>query len=327
MEPVTVYLDTFERLRRQKRWGTNTSVLRFAALTLASLDLSDPHGSLESTAKTLRKGAGWFGPLNSEIRYVVAAMILRKDLPAKSVHAEVKRVRAAFREHRLPRSGVPATMAALILVLEEEGRRVPAATLDRMGRIYRRWKEDHRWITGADDLPMAAVHAVRDESVESLSTRVEVAYRRLREARFSRGNALQFASHVLALDPRGIDEAVLRFKQIAKTLKKHRERTGTSRYDEMAILSLTSADPTSLVRTVLGSRDRLRKARPRPSGEIAFSLAAGMAIAADAERGAKLGDVRDLAALQQVHAILAAQQAAVIAAVAASSAAASAGSS
>ena len=195
-----------------------------------------------------------------------------------------------------------------------------------MGRIYRSWKADHRWITGADDLPMAALHAVRDESVESLSTRVEVAYRRLRGARFSRGNALQFVSHVLALDPRGVDEAVGRFRRIATVLKERKERTGTSRYDEMAILALTSDDPAAVVRTVLSCRDRLRESRRRPSGEIAFSLAAGMAMAEDAERGAKLGDVRDLAALQQVQAILAAQQAAVIAAVAASSAAASASS-
>ena len=324
MEPVSVYLDTFESLRRQKRWTTNTMVLRFAALTLASLDLHDPHGDLETTAKTLRKGAGWFGPLNSEIRYIVAAMILRKGRPAKAVHTEVKRVRTAFRKHRLPRSGIPATMAALILVLEEEGRSVRVATLDRMGRIYRSWKTDHRWITGADDLPMAALHAIRDESVEALSTRVEVAYRGLRDAGFSRGNPLQFVSHVLALDPRGVDEAVGRFRRIAAALKKRKERTGTSRYDEMAILALTSADPMSLVRTVLDYRDRLRKARRRPPREIAFSLAAGMAMAEDAERGAKLGDVRDRAALQQVQAILAAQQAAVIAAVAASSAAASA---
>jgi hypothetical protein len=324
MEPVTVYLDTFEKLRRQKRWTTNTMVLRFAALTLASLDLADPHGDLETTATTLRKGAGWFGPLNSEIRYVVAAMILRKGRPAKSVHAEVKRTRTAFRKHRLPRSGIPATMASLILVLEEEGRSVRVETLARMERIYRSWKADHRWITGADDLPMAALHAVRDESVESLSTHVEVAYRRLRDAGFSRGNQLQFVSHVLALDPRGVDEAVGRFRRIATALKNNSERTGTSRYDEMAILALTSADPASVVRTMLSYRDRLRKARRRPSAVIAFSLAAGMAMAEDAERGAKLGDVRDLAALQQVQAILAAQQAAVIAAVAASTAAASA---
>lgn len=43
MELITSYLQTFEALRRKKRWTTNTMVLRYAALGLASVKLTDPH--------------------------------------------------------------------------------------------------------------------------------------------------------------------------------------------------------------------------------------------------------------------------------------------
>ena len=53
MDPVSFYLDTYEKLRRRKRWTTNTTVLRFAALTLATVDLEDPYTALENVALPL----------------------------------------------------------------------------------------------------------------------------------------------------------------------------------------------------------------------------------------------------------------------------------
>jgi len=73
---------------------------------------------------------------------------------------------------------------------------------------------------------------------------------------------------------------------------------------------------------VLAYRDRLRAAKPRPSKDLAFSLAAGIELAEDSARAGQDG-AGDLAALQAIRDILDAQQAATIAAISASSAAAS----
>ena len=93
------------------------------------------------------------------------------------------------------------------------------------------------------------------------------------------------------------------------------------RYDEMAILALTEDNEASVIDRVLGYRDRLRGAKPRPSKDLAFSLAAGIELARDTDRAAARG-VGDFAALQSIRAILDAQQAAMAGAIAASSAAA-----
>ncbi len=105
-----------------------------------------------------------------------------------------------------------------------------------------------------------------------------------------------------------------------------RERVGSGRYDEVALLALTQETPGRVVRRVLGYRDRLRAAKPRPSKDVAFSLAAGIALAAAGARAGR-GGASDLAALQAIRDILDAQQAATIAAISASSAAASSGGS
>jgi len=323
MDPVATYLDTFEALRKRKRWSANTIVLRYAALTLASLDLAEPYAALEQAAAELRRRAGWFGPLKSETRYAVAAMILRRKLDPGRVHARVLRTRKAMRSYKLPRNSMATTFAALLLVLQADGGAVPAETLRRMERIYRAWREDHFWLTGSDDLPAAAVHAARDEPIDSLTSNVERGYATLRTAGFSRGNQLQLVSHLLAVDPRGVDAAVQRFRRIAGVLRDSREHIRSSRYDEVALLALTSTPPTPLVKSVLEIRDRLRAARPRPSREIALSLAAGIALSDDVRRAEARG-AGDLTMLRAVQAILDAQQAAVAAAIAASAAASSA---
>ena len=68
MDPVKPYLEAFEALRRRKRWSTDTTMLRFAALTIATLEAPDLAESLERTARELRAASGWFSPLRSNLR-------------------------------------------------------------------------------------------------------------------------------------------------------------------------------------------------------------------------------------------------------------------
>ena len=324
-DPIAAYLETFERLRARKRWSTDTATYRFVALTLGAAGGRISHDRLEVVAAGLRRRAGWTSPLRSEIRYVVAAMILRRDLDAARVHHQVIATRDSFREHGIKRRGTGATLAALLLVLQAEGKRVPKSQLDRLARIFAQWRADHFWLTDGNDLPAAALHAGRELSVESLTGDVQRAYARLRDAGFRRGNQLQLVSHLLAVDPRGTDNAIQRFAVVADHLRKAGERVGTGRYDEVAVLALTQGSPGHVVGRVLRYRDRLRGARPRPSKDIAFSLAAGIELAEDSEKAGERS-AGDLAALQSIRAILDAQQAATIAAVSAGAGAASSGS-
>ena len=325
-DPVARYLETFERLRARKRWSTETATFRFVALALGAAGAAVDYGRLGEAAAGLRKRARWTSPLKSEIRYVVAAMILRRGLDPADVHARVFEARDACKARRIPSRGTGPTLAALLLALRSEGRPVPARHVERLASIYRRWRKDHFWLTSAADLPAAALHAGRDEAVEVVTAGIERVYARLRELGFRRGNALQLVSHLLAVDPRGTDTAVQRFSLVAERLKEARERVSTGRYDEVALLALTQESPGRVVDRVLGYRDRLRAAKPRPSKDLAFSLAAGIELAEDSAR-ASHGSAGDLAALQAIRDILDAQQAATIAAISASSAAVSSGGS
>ena len=129
-DPIESYLRTFERLRARKRWSMNSVTLRFVALSLGAAATSIDYDRLEEVATELRKRARWTSPLKSEIRYVVAAMILRRGQDPAAIHARVFETRDAFKAHKIPSRGTGATLAALLLALHHEAR-PGCATADR----------------------------------------------------------------------------------------------------------------------------------------------------------------------------------------------------
>jgi hypothetical protein len=327
MDSIERYLGVFEGLRQRKRWSTGTEVLRFAALTLAASDMSDPGADLETTAKVLAEEAGGFSPLASSIRHAVAAILIRRGLdPVATVH-RTKETLATFKDFKLQRSGARPLLAALILVLDAEGETPSRDTVARLKAIVDRWEEDHWFLTGVDDYPMAAMHATRDVSVEQLGLEVEQIYQLLRKARLSTGEQLQLASHLLVFSDQGPREAAQRFERTAKALKKAKQRVWQSHYDEVALLVLSGGHVDEVVPRVIEYRDRLRAVKPRPVADIAFSIAAGVVLAEEAEKMGKLEGAATAANLRAVQAIIEAQQAAMIACMAASTVTAAASSS
>ena len=310
------YLGTFERLRVTKRWWAHTSTFRVVALALGGAGPSVTYDRLESAAAVLRKHARVTSPHRSEIRYVVAAMILRRGLDPSVIHSRAMDVREMFRLYGIPGRGTGPALAALLLALLREGHPVPAVQVRKLSLIYERWSKDHIWLTSAKDLPAAALHAASDGDINSLAADVERAYNRLLELGLRPGNPLQLVSHLLVVDPRGTDAAVRRFKHIAEHLESKGEHVRASRYDEVATLALAREEPARVADRALRYRDRLRAERPRPSRELAFSLASGLVLVEDVENVTRRS-AGDVAAVQSIQAILDTQQAAMAAAISA----------
>lgn len=317
MSTVERYLEVFEALRRRKRWSTDTTVLRFAALTLAASEVTDPGDRLEETAKALSREAGGFSPLSSSIRHAVAAILIRRGLdPAGTVH-RVKETLEAFKQHKLRKGGAHPLLAALLLVLGAGGGSVRFDRIVRMKRIVDRWARDHRFLTGVDDYPMAAMHALRGADAEQLGVEVEGIYRSLARAKFSKGNQLQLVSHLMMFSGDGPTASVERFVKMTAALKRKGQRVWQGQYDEVALLVLSGGAVEDVTTRVIGYRDRLRAVKPRPQASIAFSIAAGIVLAGEAERAKAVSGAGTAANLRAVQAIIEAQQAAMVACIAA----------
>ncbi len=294
-DPVTAYLERFEELRLFKRWSTDVNMLRFAALVLTGADLPELGDRLEQAANRIKKKAGAFGTLNSPTRHIVAAMLVRRGLEIDQPLEQVDRVRGLFRAEKL-----------------------------KMREILARWKKDHPWLTGIGDYPMAALYAARGVSPETIGHRVESIYQALRRERQSSGDSLQLASHLLAISDLDPTQAARSFAGLRRALKAAGIRTGSSQYDEVALLVLMEDDPSAVAERMAGAVARLMSVRPRPQKSIAISLASGLLMNETLARRGLDAEERDLTALQAALAVVEAQQAAMVAIFAGSTAASAA---
>jgi hypothetical protein len=327
MDHVERYLEVYESLRRRKRWGTDPNILRFAALTLAASEVDPERVDLEAAAKALVDEAGGFSPLNSPIRHAVAAILIRRGMDSAATVRRIKETLALFKEAKLQKGGTNPYLAALLLVLDAEGEAPSPRTVQRMKAILDRWKDDHWWLTGSGDYPMAAMHAARDSSVEQIALEAEVVYQAARRHRFSRGNQLQLASHLLLFSDAGPREAAERFARMADALRSAGQRIGESQYDEVALLVLSRVGAEVAAARAVAVRDHLRAVKPKPPAAIAFSIACGVVLAETVRGLEELDDAGAAANLRAVQSVVEAQQAAMIACIAATTAATTAATS
>ncbi len=329
--PLDRFCAIYTALMEQKRWFQDPTPLRFAAVTL-SLIPGTPRSvalSLENMANELKNLAGWTSPLQSSIRFAVAAILLRSGDTARDFTDEVERVKDLFKQHGLRRGSVYFLIAVLILRDHLHGRKIGERDVERMRAIYDMMKSHHFWLTGVDDYPACAFLSIAQTrtggafSPEEIGVRVEEFYNGLNDQGFSRGNQLQTASHVLFFNPDNTSSVVEKFNDIYKLFADRGLYMHGGDYDEVAILTYLHHTPSVIVDRALSDREAIATLKPTPPREISFSLCAGTAFLSLARLSEKLQKINDIQALMQVQSILQAQQAAAMASVAAASAAAS----
>ncbi len=328
---IRSYAVHFEELQRRHRW-TNTTSLRLAAASLATAGSDTSVEAMDAVAAQLEARAKWSGPLRTSVRFVLAAMMVRHDLDVETVIPATEATRAAFTDHELGCGGVYPYLAAFLLVTQSGGAAPDPTVIARMAAIQDHWKQAHPWLTGRDDYPMAALHALRREDPLELSHRLEMTYAELHGRGFTRGNQLQLATQILAVAPMDGTEAAARFAAVAAALQARGEKVGTSRYDEVALLSVVNGAPGALADEVLRVRDALRQVEGGSwlhrvldglSSELSLSMAVSLLLAQAPETAAT--GLADQAAVTLTQAALQAQQAAMVAIMAGSLAATSAG--
>ena len=324
---IRTYTANLEALKQRHHW-TDTTFLRLAAMSLAAAGRDGGVEAMDAAADELRKRGGWSSARTSPVRFVLAAMAVRRGLRADAVDEAAAATLAAFGRHGLARGGVQPYLAAFLMALQGGGAAAGDDTVARMAAILGAWKKAHPWLTGRDDYPMAALHALRGEDPLGLTQRLEMAYEALHARGFTRGNQLQLATHLLAVAPLDGPGAAARFADVAAALSARGERVGASRYDEVALLSVLPGAPVALADEVLRLRDALREAEGGSwfqrtfaglPAETALSLAVSLLLAQAGSRGAE--DLADRAAVALAQAAVEAQQAAMVAVMVASTAA------
>ncbi len=136
--PLNRFQDLYEALNADRGWFGDASSLRFAAMTATTCQGSpvEVASSIRSMAEEIKRLSGWFGELNSSLRFIVSAILVLNGDRASDFLAEVEQGRNLFRQAGLRRGGIYETIAILILRLQNDLAPVTAEAVLRFKAIY-----------------------------------------------------------------------------------------------------------------------------------------------------------------------------------------------
>ena len=321
VNPLNRFQDLYESLNADRGWFSDPSPLRFAAMTAITCQGTPAvvASSIRNMAEEIKRLSGWFGELNSSLRFIVSAILVQNGDDAGDFLAEVKHGRELFRRAGLRRGGIYETMAILILRLQNDLAPVTAEAIERFKAIYEEMKRHHWWLTGPDDFPACAILVGQETLPNEIGRDIEQIYQALKESGFSTGDPLQSAANLLYLARLDPAVAAGRYSELANGFRQNGVAIWQSDYDELAILTFLNHASYRVVDCVLEHRKAMEKLNPKPDRSLTFNLAASIAFIELVQLDENLEAITDAKALMDMQAIINAQQAA--AAAAASSAA------
>ena len=328
-DPLSRFRDLYGALNAERGWFGDPSSLRFAAMTAVTCKGSpvEVASAIRSMAEEIKQLSGWFGELNSSLRFIVSAILVLNRDRASDFLAEVKRGRELFRQADLRRGGIYETMAVLILRLQNDLSPINAEAVVRFKAIYEEMKRHHWWLTGPDDFPACAILVGQEASPGEIGEAIERIYQALNQNGFSTGDPLQTAANLLylsRLDPAVVSE---RYFELANGFRQSGVAIWQSDYDELAILTFLSHSPYRVVERVIEHRKAIEELKPKPDRSLTFNLAASIAFLELVQLDENCEAITDAKALMDMQSIINAQQAAAAAAASSAAMAASASSS
>jgi hypothetical protein len=256
------YHRVIDELGVRKRWYQPDSDLWYAAV-VGAVDGVDG-GEILARSQQLHR----FLPpghdlhlIRQTLATVAAARGLKVEGLVVAAHAASESFRAAIRSKRIRR-----VAGSVVAIGNESGFEVAGS---RVVALYRAWNREHRLLTNALDLVLAAITDLAGFDSITGGERAEAAAGRLGNAGYK--NEWEVA-RILAME--GSSGSTERFLRLAGELRGRRRKPLADRRHVIAIASLADYTPPELVDILSRRLEALRISRFRPDRRTALTLAA-----------------------------------------------------
>lgn len=306
------FLALARALRASKRWFDDWTLLRHAAVPLASLegDPAELAARLRATMDDFEAKSRWWHETHGCLRILLAAQVLQDGVTVEARLAELARASKLLRAHKLPRGRTGEIIAIAILAEQAPDGRVTESQVRRLRALFDWIKRDHPWTVGPGDYPTIALLATTAVEPERIGLRVERIVRDLRERGFKSRSAAISTSHILFFQPADDARACERFEALWHEFRARGLRMTSSDYDELALLAFAPGTPSAIASRVLEHRAAIVELRPKPDRNTSFSLACGTAFLELVGADRALRRLSRIQATLQIQSVLRARQAA-----------------
>lgn len=239
------YTQIYSELRERFRWKvSDPSVLMMVASLYISNNRSFDIERYNDVAEYIKNQSGLFSPLRSQSRFTFAAMLdTRFDNPKEMFPVFI----AAY--DRLVAGGFSKnifTYIAAMLLITTDAKDL--GSLSELARsIYKRIREEHLFLTGHSDYPLAVMLAQNDRQTDELIFHMEDLYSRLSQNGFRKGNDLQSMSHILSMNEHSsADDLVAKSSEIFDSMKKEGIKSKAMFYPQIALLTFIEKGTNNL---------------------------------------------------------------------------------
>ena len=245
-ELVTRFIETRDAIRDAFRWENQYIYPACAHIFLAAGRAMDRE-RLESCKALVKSTTGPFSNFRGNIRLPLICMLAAGDEP----EARWERTQRTYDLLKETFSGSQYLALAALLLSDAAPETETPALAARGKGLYRRMKKEHPFLTGLEDSVFALLLAESQRTDDELMEDMETCYRLLDE-RFPKGDALQSASHVLALSKERPEEKVHRMIALFDGVQSAGGKYGKDRQlPILAALSLSREPVDSLVQSLL----------------------------------------------------------------------------
>lgn len=320
---VDEMLNLYMVISKDFKWE-NHLTNHFAALTYITKNKSFNSDRIKSLKNYIKDNTGIFSYYRGHMTHTLSVL-----LNSEFQNPEEKFSTMLIYDKKLKEAGfknsihLPIANYALLLTCTENevDSRIPKAF-----EIYCEMKKNHPWLTYGDDYPISVLAAANPKSVTAIINEMEECYSNLHSFGFSRGNSLQFLSHILSFSSEDADIKAQKCRRIYERLKEDKLKLYNNYYAPLGFLSLLGKESDKAVDVLIDlslyMKD-LKKYKWLGNGTNVL-LASGIVCSEFINEHKNNKDVIETSIGISIEALIAAQTAASIAAVtAASSAAAS----
>ncbi len=232
-------MDIYEELKREMKWKVMDNRI---LMTIASLYVMNDRAfhleRLLQLADKIKKRAGIFSSMRSHPRYTTAALF---DVKTEEPETKINDLFSLYKEfrHAKFKSGVYTYLAASTLFTQDLPSSDAKGIINKTSTIYEGMKKEHPFLTGTSDYPLAVLLALEERP--GMIEIMETYYDQLSKNGFTKGNDLQFLSHILSLSSKENHQTLVqRAADVFQAFKQEGIKPKTMYYPVIGMLALSS---------------------------------------------------------------------------------------
>ena len=317
---IELFIKNRDIMKSNFRWD-NSTLYPLCACLYTEQGIEIDVLKIKKCKVIIKNNANLFSPFRGTIDLALATMLSLDKEPENKFQKILKAyeiLRQEFRSSQyLPVSAF--VMANMVEPLEYE------VIVRKSEEIYQRMKNEHPFLTSAEDSSFAVMFALSTLTVDKVVDEMESCYQQLKGNFFS-ANAVQSLSHTLALGEENTIEKCNRVIDIFNGLKERRCKFGTGvELAVLGVLALITDDVKQTIEDIIKVNEALLNSKgfgAFGTGKTQRMMYSAILVEQEYKKSC-IDNLMNITSINSITSIIIAQQVAITAAIAASAAASS----